>query len=96
MAKRAKTQKTHFLPNGVADKLRLRGIEASGITLMVLALINLAAIVSYHTADPSLNHATAGSVENMLNWPGAYFADLMLQSIGITILLLVPTFLAWG
>ena len=96
MAKRPKSQKTRFLPDGVADKLQLRAIELAGILLIALALMNLAAIVSYRTTDPSLNQATSGPVKNMLNWPGAYFADLMLQSIGVAILLLVPIFLAWG
>ncbi len=100
MVKSSHRPKSQFLPDGVAIILKSRIVEFIGILLIILALLNLATIISYHSADPSLNNVGNNSsgelVKNMLYLPGAYYADIILQSIGITILLITPIFLIWG
>src|SRR5437588_5334028 len=70
------------------DNRRLN--ELIGFLLLVCATLLLLALVSYSPLDPSLNTAAAGghSVHNWIGVVGAWFADLMLQALGISAMLL--------
>ncbi len=60
-----------------------------GVVLMMVSLLLFLALASYHAADPSLNTSTGFATPH--NWTGlfgAYFADLMLQTLGLTSFLL--------
>jgi S-DNA-T family DNA segregation ATPase FtsK/SpoIIIE len=43
----------------------------------------LLSLASYHVQDPSLNTAAATRPRNLIGYPGAWFADLLLQGFGI-------------
>jgi S-DNA-T family DNA segregation ATPase FtsK/SpoIIIE len=63
--------------------------EAVGILLLLLGLAVSLSLVSYSSADPSWNTATAASrTHNLLGLFGARWADLLLQIFGISIFLL--------
>jgi S-DNA-T family DNA segregation ATPase FtsK/SpoIIIE len=73
-----------------------------GLVLMLAALLLMLALVTYHPADPSLNTAadlaTPHAVRNWIGIFGASLADLLLQSLGITVFL-VPLWIGgvgWG
>ncbi len=89
-------RKTAFLPEGMAETLKRRAIEIAGIALIALALAYLAALLTFHPGDPSLNTASDRAPANLLGLPGAYVADLALQSLGLAAGLLVPIAAAWG
>ena len=63
--------------------------ELIGFLLMVCAALLLLALVSYSPEDPSLNTAAARhGVHNWIGVVGAWFADLLLQLMGISAILL--------
>jgi S-DNA-T family DNA segregation ATPase FtsK/SpoIIIE len=68
-----------------------RGAELAGLCLVAGAIAIGLALLSWSVEDPSLNHATAGPVRNLLGWRGAVAADLVMQLLGLgAIGLLVP------
>jgi DNA segregation ATPase FtsK/SpoIIIE, S-DNA-T family len=73
-----------------------------GVVLLLVSLLLLLALATYHPSDPSLNTATAPAADHAArNWAGLFGAslsDLLLQSIGISAFLL-PAWLGalgWG
>jgi S-DNA-T family DNA segregation ATPase FtsK/SpoIIIE len=57
--------------------------EVIGLLLLSLGLVVLLSLASYHVQDPSLNTAAATPPHNLIGYPGAWFADLLLQGLGI-------------
>jgi len=57
--------------------------ELIGLLLLSLGLLVLLSLASYHVQDPSLNTAAATRPLNLIGYPGAWFADLLLQGFGI-------------
>jgi len=57
--------------------------ELVGLLLLSLGLVLLLSLASYHVQDPSLNTAAATRPHNLIGYPGAWFADLLLQGFGI-------------
>jgi len=96
MAAQASTMRGGFLPHGTAAFIRRRLREAAGIVLVFGALAVLATLVSYRPSDPSLNTATTTAARNFLGLPGAYAADLLLQTFGAAAALLALVPAAWG
>ena len=60
-----------LLPAGSRDYLSRRLSEVAGLVLVAASLALGAALASYSPADPSLNSAASGSVQNWLGRPGA-------------------------
>ncbi|MCC6471403.1 MAG: DNA translocase FtsK 4TM domain-containing protein [Alphaproteobacteria bacterium] len=96
MAAHASTLRGGFLPHGTTAFFRRRLREFFGVVLVFGALAVLATLVSYRPSDPSLNTATIGPVRNFLGLPGAYAADLLLQTFGAAAALLALVPAAWG
>jgi DNA segregation ATPase FtsK/SpoIIIE, S-DNA-T family len=63
-----------------------------GVALLLVSLLLLLALATWHATDPSLNTATdpalGHAVENWIGLFGAFLSDLLLQSLGITAFLL--------
>ena len=71
--------------------LRRQAAFLTGLALIGLAALVLLALATWSVADPSLSHATSAPVTNMLGMPGAVFADLVMQLLGLgAVCLLVP------
>jgi S-DNA-T family DNA segregation ATPase FtsK/SpoIIIE len=85
-----------LLPQGVGAALRRRLIELAGLALAGLGVATALACLSYAPRDPSLNRATDMAAENLLGWPGAFYADLTLQGLGLAAGLASLLLLAWG
>ena len=64
--------------------------------VILLALALLAALLSHNPADPSLNSVTAREPANLLGMPGAWFTDIVLQSLGFAGVLLLPLLAGLG
>ncbi|QFU14990.1 FtsK/SpoIIIE family DNA translocase [Microvirga thermotolerans] len=86
--------------DGLSSALRAfvarRAQEMIGLCLLVLAGAVAAALATWSVDDPSLNNATDAPVRNLLGWPGAIVADLLMQLLGLgSIAALLPLAL-WG
>ncbi|MPZ40136.1 MAG: cell division protein FtsK [Rhizobiales bacterium] len=84
------------LSDSLREALRRRLRELTGIGLIVLALLLVAALASWSTQDPSFSHATNAPVRNLLGMVGAIVADLMMQLFGIASVAIVLPIAVWG
>src|SRR5215468_9525629 len=83
-----------FVSEHFRDIIRRRLSELAGLALISLAILGAIALATWSIQDPSLSHATQKSIHNLLGFPGAIFADLAMQLLGLaSILLLVPELL---
>src|SRR5690606_11526119 len=57
--------------------------EALAVVLLCASVLTLLSLASYHPADESLNAAGNPDVSNWIGPAGAYWADLLLQALGI-------------
>jgi S-DNA-T family DNA segregation ATPase FtsK/SpoIIIE len=87
---------TTFVSSGMRVFLRRRWEELLGLLLVALGAAYLVALLTASASDPSLNLAVDGPVHNMLGLPGAYIADLMLESLGVACFILALALLVWG
>jgi len=62
--------------------VRMLTREALALLVGGVAVMLMLAMFSFSTADPSLNHETAASVQNMAGIVGAYAADFIYQLFG--------------
>ena len=89
-------KKTRFLPQGFDLFLRERAREGAGVLLLGMGFLLSLALATYHPADPNLNHATNSAALNWLGLPGAYLADVLIQTLGYASWILVLLLAAWG
>ncbi|MFG1299572.1 DNA translocase FtsK 4TM domain-containing protein [Xanthobacter sp. V3C-3] len=86
-----------IIPESVRLAVRRRGREIIGTGLVVATLTAFVALGTWSAADPSLSNATHAPVTNLLGWPGAVVADLLVQLFGLAALavLLPPLYYGW-
>ena len=84
------------MPAGSGDFFKRRFKDLGALALGGLGVAGLMALATYRPGDPSWNSATAGGPENLLGFPGAYYADFMLQGIGLAALAPSLPPLAWS
>ncbi|HTK86036.1 MAG TPA: DNA translocase FtsK 4TM domain-containing protein, partial [Patescibacteria group bacterium] len=98
IVRRRRKRTPSFLPESVHVFLARRVVDLTGSAFLLGGLGFLAALASYHHTDPSLNTAQAGTgpVGNWLGVPGAYIADLLLQTLGIGGAVPGVVFMIWG
>jgi hypothetical protein len=70
--------------------------ELAGLGLGLAAIVFLLALVSYDTADPSLDTATAREASNLVGPTGAITADVLLQGFGLAGALPGVVMLGWA
>ncbi len=85
-----------LFPEGAAVFFRQRLIEFAGLVLMAGGLSLAIALTSYTPSDPSLSHATDTAVRNLMGYPGAVAADLLLQTVGVGAAFIAVMLAAWG
>ena len=94
---------TRSVPLAVASESSFRRIVRRNLSAILgLALLSFAAAVAASLAtwtvdDPSLSHATDHAARNVLGIVGAVIADLFMQFLGLTtiVVLLPPVTWAW-
>ena len=79
-----------------SDFFRRRLLELLGLGILAASGVLAAALITFHPADPSFNRATTAIPENIIGVPGAYIADILLQTFGIGAALLILAPLFWG
>ncbi|MBN9582045.1 MAG: DNA translocase FtsK 4TM domain-containing protein [Afipia sp.] len=73
---------------------RLR--ELAGLGVITLCCVIAAALMTWSVQDPSLSHATSGPIRNVMGWPGAIGADMLMQILGLGAIMLVLPVAVWG
>jgi len=84
------------LPASIRDALARRLRELAGLSLMALSGVAAAALMTWSVQDPSLSHATSRAIRNIVGYPGAIGADLLMQILGLGAIMLILPVAVWG
>ncbi|MFC4172772.1 DNA translocase FtsK 4TM domain-containing protein [Microvirga sp. GCM10011540] len=76
--------------------LARRAQELTGLCLIAFAGAVAVALATWSVDDPSLNNATDAPVRNMIGWPGAIVADLLMQLLGLGAIAALLPLALWG
>ncbi|MBV9532839.1 MAG: DNA translocase FtsK 4TM domain-containing protein, partial [Bradyrhizobium sp.] len=79
------------LPVPLREMLGRRLAQFAGLVLIALSGSAAAALMTWSVQDPSLSHATSSAIHNVIGYPGAIGADLLIQILGLgAIMLILP------
>lgn len=84
------------LPAVIREALTRRLRELAGLGLIGLSGLAAAALMTWSVQDPSLSHATSRAIRNVLGYPGAIAADLLMQILGLGAIMLILPVAIWG
>ena len=84
------------LPAAIREVLARRLRELAGLGLIALSGVAAAALMTWSVQDPSLSHATSRAIRNVLGYPGAIGADLLMQILGLGAIMLILPVAVWG
>src|SRR5882757_6692336 len=84
------------LPAAIRDALARRLRELAGLSLIALSGVASAALMTWSVQDPSLSHATSRAIRNIVGYPGAIGADLLMQILGLGAIMLILPVAVWG
>src|SRR5258708_37431264 len=84
------------LPASIREALTRRLRECAGLGLIALSGVAAAALMTWSVQDPSLSHATSRAIRNVVGYPGAIGADLLMQIIGLGAIMLILPVAVWG
>src|SRR6201994_2070181 len=85
------------LPASIRDALVRRLRELMGLGLIIFSGLAAAALTTWSVLDPSLSHATTSRViRNILGYPGAIGADMLMQILGLGAIMVILPIAVWG
>src|SRR6266403_598247 len=84
------------LPASIREALARRLRELTGLALLSASGVATAALMTWSVQDPSLSHATSRSIHNIVGYPGAIGADLLMQILGLGAIMLILPVAIWG
>jgi S-DNA-T family DNA segregation ATPase FtsK/SpoIIIE len=84
------------LPASIREALARRLRELAGLGLLSLSGVAAAALMTWSVQDPSLSHATSRSIRNIVGYPGAIGADMLMQILGLGAIMLILPVAIWG
>ena len=84
------------LPASIREALARRFRELAGLSLIALSGVAAAALMTWSVQDPSLSHATSRAIRNIVGYPGAIGADLLMQILGLGAIVLILPVAVWG
>jgi len=84
------------LPAAIREALARRLRELAGLILIALSGVAAAALMTWSVQDPSLSHATSRAIRNIVGYPGAIGADLLMQILGLGAIMLILPVAVWG
>jgi len=85
-----------FASPAVKAAIRRRLAELLALVLVLAAFVAIAALATYHPADPSWSTATADPTRNLAGPAGAHLADILLQAVGFAAWLPVACLMTWA
>lgn len=94
-----KKKKSSFLPESLQAFIARRLVDGVALIFFGLGLFILLSLGTYDRRDPSLNTAPEGGdaiVNNAVGTPGAYFSDVLIQSLGYAGLAIGLSLCVWG
>ncbi len=87
----------HNFLETITQHAKVQARRALGLGLMAAALFLTLACLTYHVEDPSLNTAAkTTAIQNWMGGPGALWADLWLQSVGVGVLPVIAFLAVFG
>src|SRR3954447_2706256 len=84
------------LPASIREALARRLRELAGLSVIALSGGAAAALMTWSVQDPSLSHATSRAIRNIVGYPGAIGADLLMQILGLGSIMLILPIAVWG
>ena len=97
---RMRTTTSFTVLDHIPEPLRLfvgrRVAELVGCAMMAGLVALGLSLATWSVQDPSLNHATAAPVHNLLRAPGAIVSDFVMQLFGLASLAMMMPFAFWG
>lgn len=84
------------IPDAAQEYLLRRGVEFLGVILAAFVTALALALATWSAHDPSLNYAVEGSIKNLLGAPGALVADVLIQMLGLSSLVLLIPLACWS
>ena len=84
------------LPAAIREALARRLRELAGLGLIALSGVAATALMTWSVQDPSLSHATSRATRNIVGYPGAICADLLMQILGLGAIMLILPVAVWG
>jgi S-DNA-T family DNA segregation ATPase FtsK/SpoIIIE len=84
------------LPVSIREALTRRLRELTGLGLIALSGVAAAALTTWSVQDPSFSHATSRAIRNVVGYPGAIGADLLMQILGLGSIMLILPIAVWG
>ena len=85
-----------LLSDNARTFLARRAAEISGSVILFITGALSLALATWNISDPSWNHASDGPVHNLMAWPGAIAADMVMQLVGISIVATLTPVACWG
>ncbi len=85
-----------FLPETLVIGLRRRLVEGAGLAALAVAVLLLAALITYDASDASWNTASDTKISNLVTGAGAKLADILLQGLGAPAFLPVLILIVWA
>ncbi|NTJ66228.1 DNA translocase FtsK [Agrobacterium rhizogenes] len=88
--------------SGRPDRLSLSSVVwrqvkgLAGFAILFLLALAAVALATWNVMDPSYSYATANAPTNLLGFPGAAFADIVMQSLGLASVLAMLPVAAWA
>ena len=84
------------IPAGLKRFIANRFMELLGLGMLAVTIGIALSLASWQADDPSLNYAIDREPENLLGYPGAVVADLLMQFLGLGVIGLILPLLAWS
>lgn len=93
-----KKQSTPFLPETLQVFMARRLMDGVALAMGLIGVALVLALLTYNHTDPSWNTArdNLSGIHNAMGLPGAYIADVLLQTIGLGGLVFGVVLMAWG
>ena len=85
-----------YLPASIREAWCAGCANLPDSALIALTGVAAAALMTWSVQDPSLSHATARPIRNIVGYPGAISADLLMQILGLGAIMLIVPVAAWG
>jgi len=98
--KRSRKQKnSSFLPDSMQAFIARRLVDVVAFAFLSIGAFIFISLISYNSADPSWNTAPDSDAINISNIGGAfgaYFSDILLQTVGLGAFVSALCFMIWG